>query len=226
MLSAKGGADMKPLMLRALLIASLLCAVPAVAQQVYNNGPINGTTDAWTINFGFIVTDTFTVSTASATLGGLAFGAWVFPGDVLESTEVLVTSEALGGTTYFDGIVNLTQSGCSTNQFGFNVCTETGSFNGPNLAAGTYWLQLQNAVVNTGDPVYWDENSGVGCTSPGCPSVAQTNSCLSNGEIGCVPSESFTLFGGGTGTVPEPGSFLLFGTGFVSVFGILRRRFR
>jgi hypothetical protein len=27
---------------------------------VYENGPINGNTDAWTINFGFVVSDTFT----------------------------------------------------------------------------------------------------------------------------------------------------------------------
>ena len=88
---------MQPFMLRALLISSLLCAVPAVAGEVYNNGPINGTTDAWTINFGFVVTDTFTVSTANVTLGSLAFGAWLFQGDVLQSVEVSVTSEAFGG---------------------------------------------------------------------------------------------------------------------------------
>ena len=214
---------MKPFMLRALLIASLLCALPVLAQQIYDNGPINGTTDGWTINFGFVVTDTFTVSTPNATLGSLAFGAWVFPGDVLESAEVSVTSEAFGGTTYFDGMVNFTQSGCSMNQFGFNVCTEAGSFNGPNLAAGTYWLELQNAVVNNGDPIYWDENSGVGCTSPGCPSIAEDNDCISNG-FGCIPSESFTLDSAGTSTVPEPSSFLLFGSGFLGVIAITRKR--
>jgi hypothetical protein len=217
---------MNPLIPRALLICSLLWGVPAVAGEIYNNGPINGTTDAWTINFGFVVTDTFTVSTANATLGSLAFGAWLFPGDVLESVEVSVTSEAFGGTTYFDGVVNLTQSGCSANQYAFNVCTETGFFNGPNLAAGTYWLELQNALVNTGDPVYWDENSGVGCTSPGCPSIAEGNNCISSGGFGCIPSESFTLSSGGTSTVPEPSSFLLFGSGFLGVIAIMRRRLR
>ena len=209
----------------ALLIGFLLCSFPAVAGEVYDNGPINGSTDAWTINVGFFVTDTFTVSTPNATLAGLAFGAWVFPGDVLESVQVSVTSEAFGGTTYFDGVVNFTQSGCSTNQYAFSVCTETGFFNGPNLAAGTYWLELQNAVVNNGDPIFWDENSGVGCTSPGCPSIAEDNNCISNG-IGCIPSESFTLFGGETSTVPEPSSLLLFGSGFFGVIAIMRRRLR
>ena len=30
---------------------------PLQADDIYDNGPINGNTDAWTINFGFIVTD-------------------------------------------------------------------------------------------------------------------------------------------------------------------------
>ncbi len=42
------------------LLALCLAAVPAMAQTVYSNGAINGTTDAWTINFGFVVSDTFT----------------------------------------------------------------------------------------------------------------------------------------------------------------------
>jgi len=33
-------------------------------------------------------------------------------------------------------------------------------------AAGTYWINLQNATVGNGDAVYWDENDGMGCTSP------------------------------------------------------------
>jgi hypothetical protein len=209
------------------LFVSFLLSVPAVAGDVYNNGPINGTTDAWTINFGFAVTDTFTVSTGNTTINSLAFGAWLFSGDVLESVEVLMTSEAFGGTTYFDQVVNFTQSGCSANQFGFNVCTETGFFNGPNLANGTYWLQLQNAVVNTGDPIYWDENSGIGCTSPGCPSIAETDCILNDHNPGgCIPSESFTLSSGGVGTVPEPSSLVLFGSGFFGVLATLRRKLR
>ena len=101
---------------------------------------------------------------------------------------VSITSDEFGGTTFFDGTVNFTQSGCVANGFGFNVCTETGSFGGPTLNAGTYWLNLQNAVVSNGDPVYWDENCG--------PSSASENS------IGTIPSEAFTL--GGTTAPPPP----------------------
>ena len=31
---------------------------------IYENGPVNGTTDAWTINFGYVVSDTFVPDSA------------------------------------------------------------------------------------------------------------------------------------------------------------------
>jgi len=170
---------------------------PGQGNDAYENGPINGTTDAWTINFGFVVSDTFTIG-SDATITGMSFGAWLFVGDTLISAEVSVTSLENGGTVYFDQTLNFTQSGCVGNQYGYNVCTETssnGSF--PSLQAGTYWVNLQNAVVNTGDPIYWDENSGAGCHSSGCPSEASENS------IGTIPSESFTILGNNTCTPTE-----------------------
>src|SRR5689334_14356863 len=50
---------------------------------IYNNGPINGTVDAFFINFGFIVSNTFTLK-SEMSITGMSFGAWLFPGDVLE----------------------------------------------------------------------------------------------------------------------------------------------
>jgi PEP-CTERM motif-containing protein len=209
-----------------LTILAAVAAVPAVAQSdLYDNGPTNGTTDAWTINFGFIVSDTFTLGAATSPTG-ITFAAWLFPGDVLESAEVSITSSEFGGTTYFDEVVQFDQSGCVLNQFGFNVCREDGWFRTqPNLNAGTYWLNLQNAVVNTGDPVYWDENGG--------PSQASDNS------VGTIPSESFSINGGCGGsksspdcgpppppTSPEPSSLLLFGSGAAAMLGVARRFIR
>ena len=194
-----------------------LAAIPAAADTIYDNGPINGTLDAWTINFGFVVSDTFTVGAGGATVSGLDFGAWLYAtGDVLENAQVSITSSEFGGTTYFNGVVNFIQSGCSGNQYGFNVCTESGTIGNVTLGQGTYWLNLQNAVVNNGDPIFWDENSG--------PSQASHNT------IGTIPSEAFTVVGPVTGTtssgetVPEPNSMLLISSGILGLTGFFRRK--
>jgi len=201
---------MHSLSLSVVALCLTLAALPAVADTLYSDGPINGTTDGWTINFGFVVSDRFT---ATGLANGLTFAAWLFPGDVLETAEVMITSDELGGTTYLDEVVNFTQSNCSGNQYGYNVCLESGSFTATNLN-GTYWLNLGNAVVNNGDPVYWDENSG--------PSAASEN------ILGTLPAEAFTIVGGTTSTtsVPEPSTVLLFGSGILGLANLVRRKLR
>src|ERR1700678_1785949 len=197
------------------VIGLCLAAVPAAAQTLWSNGPVNGTTDAWTINFGFVVSDSFTIGSGGAPVVGVNFYAWTFPSDVLETAEVSITSSEFGGTTYSDQVVNFTQSACSANQLGFNVCLESSSGLAPvNLAAGTYWLNLENATVNDGDPIYWDENSG--------PSSASENS------VGTIPSEAFTIYSNDsimstTSTTPEPTSVMLWGSGIIGLAGAIRR---
>ena len=202
------------------LLALCLAVVPAVAQTVYSNGAINGNTDAWTVNFGFVVSDTFNVTNNNTTITGGSFGMWLFSGDTLTSAELSITSGENSGTSYFDQTVNFTQGSCTANQYGYNVCQENTSFNGPTLNAGTYWLNLQNASVPSGDPVYWDENSG--------------GSQASENSVGSIPSEAFTVLGtSSTGTstssttgtsVPEPSSIMLFGSGILGLAGVLRRK--
>ena len=161
---------------------------PLQGNDIYDNGPINGTTDAWTINFGYITSDSFTVTQGNGTpITGMSFGAWLVEGDTLESAQLSITSGENGGTSYFNQTLNFTQSACSANQYSYNVCTETSSSFNVSLNNGTYWVNLQNATTADGEPIYWDENSGVGCTSPGCPSSASQSS------VGTIPSESFTI---------------------------------
>lgn len=210
--------------------------------DLYDNGPINGQSNAWTINFGFAVSDSVCCRVPGGppviqNITNMSFGAWLVPGDELStlSVEVMFSSAPFGGgDAYFDQFVNFTASGCNGNTFGFNYCTENSAAFSATVPTGPdpYWVTLQNASVPSGNPVYWDENSGVGCQGSGggmnCPSQAQENT------VGTIPSEAFTIFGTqssstststtSTGTTPEPSSVLLFATSILALVGGIRRR--
>jgi len=194
-----------------LLLGLSLSTVPAFSQNdLYDNGPTNGTNYAWTITFGFAVSDSFLLSNAS-TVNSLDFASWVEPGFVLETSEVAITSSEFGGTTYFDQTVSFVQSNCTLNDMGYNVCLETGSFPGINLPPGTYWLTLKDALGNRPGLYFWDENAG--------PSLASENS------VGTIPSESFTVNGhAASTTTPEPTNIALLGSGLLGIAWIFRRR--
>jgi PEP-CTERM motif len=203
-----------------LLALCLTFAVAANADTLYANGPNGGicdiqqcTVDAWTINFGYTVTDQFTLGTA-ATIQDLHFAFWLFPGDTLSSVDWSIGNNAFGndiasGTASGS---SLSQQFISSNQYGYNI--QAVWITGLNVAVnpGSYWVTLANAAVPNGDPVYWDENNG--------PSAAQENS------IGTIPSESFYVTGvtGSGSMVPEPSSILLFGSGILGLAGVLRRK--
>jgi hypothetical protein len=217
------------------LLPALLCIVavvlPTSAQVLYDDGPSNGTEDGWTINFGYVVGDTFALLNNS-TVTGFNFGVWEFPGDVLISVDWSVTSQFDSGTMYGSGTAsgsNLSDQFISTNQFGYDIdkITVTGlnlSLNG----GATYWLNLQNATVPSGNPVFWDENDGVGCKGDdghggGCPSQADWTGCiLSPGQL--CPPESFDINGIPSGQTPEPNSLILLTSGALSIIGLLGRK--
>jgi hypothetical protein len=204
-----------------------LAAVPASAQSwFYDNGPIEGSVGAWDINFGYTVSDSYVAGGTS--VNSFAFGAHEFPGDKVTSVEWIVStgpcSDPQGscGTILGSGTAsgsNLTDKFVSSNGFGFDIDLITVSnLNVPENSGTEYWLTLENAFDASGDPVYWDQNSGTGCMSKGCPSSAYESA------VGTVPSESFTISGGSGGTTPEPSSFMLVASGILGLAGVLRRK--
>ena len=85
----------------------------------------------------------------------------------------------------------------STNQYGYNIDKISVSGLNVNASCGTCYLNLQNAVVPSGDPVYWDENSGSGCRLHGL-SVAGLPERSRNNPFGIVHH-----VGNGNGPPPE-----------------------
>lgn len=199
------------------ILCLALAAVPARAD--YSNGPINGFLGSWTINFGYIVSDTFVADNSSVT--GFMIGVWEFPGDVTSALDWSITSSENDGTVDGSGTAtgkNVTDQFISINVYGYAIDEVT--VTGLNVAvapSATYWLNLQNAVVSKGDPLYWDENRGKGCQSNGCPSQASENS------VGTIFSEAFTVNTSG-GSTPEPDTFILLASGILGLAGVLRRK--
>ena len=208
------------------ILCLALAGMPAWAQWSYDNGPINGTDFAWTINFGYVVSDTFY---AGGPTTGFAFGAWEIPGDRLTSVGWSITTAANGGTIIGSGTARTTggSGGTLTDSYLFfnsqsflvDQITVTG-LNAATSSGSTYWLNLFNASVPSGDPIYWDQNSGVGCTGTHCPSLADELS------VGPIPSEAFTISGTTTSTTPEPSGIMLLGSGVLGLGGVLRRKLR
>jgi PEP-CTERM motif len=201
-------------LLSLLTIACLALAVaPAMADTLYSNGAYNGTADAWTINFGFSVSDSFTVPSGSS-IEDLHIVYWD-----ASSTDVLTTVDMALGSTSFGGtpmtLTGVTNTLIGTNQYGYDLFRADYSF--ANQAwSGAGYVTLSNACSTSGcsvsNPIYWDENSG--------------GSSAYENTIGSIPSEAFTLTGttGTSPSTPEPSSIMLFGSGVLGLAGVLRRK--
>jgi hypothetical protein len=200
------------------MLISIL-AMPAMADSIlYNNGaPCPGQcTDAWPISTPFSVTDNFTLI-GNATLTGVDFAVWVYPSETPQSVDWAIGNSAFGSNIGVGSASNLGVTVIGLNEYGFNLDEVSFFLPAIQLGAGTYWLTLMDASVGNGDPVYWDENSGSDCSSPGCPSQAFSN------EVGSIPSESFDIRGNYNGSTPEPGSAILFASGVFALAGVARR---
>jgi hypothetical protein len=206
------------------ILCLLLVITPAMADTLYSNGPYNGTTYAWEINFGHAVSNSFCGYACywPFSIEGLNFVYWDAYdfSDVLTTVDMSIGSTSFGTDIFSGTLTGVTNTFLGTNQYGYNLFQAGYSFYGwgyLGYSNGAY-ITLQNACTTSGcsisNPIYWDENSG--------PSAAYDDT------LGSIPSEAFTITGSAcywcNETTPEPSSILLFGSGILGLAGILRRR--
>ena len=211
------------------LLAAISASAGTSAGILYDNGFVcpGACIDAWTLNMGFAVSDSF-FATENSRVTGFDIWTWEFPGDrVLRLSWEISSSQLGGGTIYGQGTALVQDKFIAVNEYGFDIDKVTLTGLSVNLPAGTSWLTLDNAVTLDHNPVYWDENSGAFCQSPGCPSQAWDS------QVGTIPSETFDIRGFRTGgnedglnTSPEPSSLLLFASGVLAIGTTLRRGLR
>jgi len=199
---------MKTRFLAALFTVGLaLLPFQAKADLVYDNGGINGTITAYTINYGWIVSNSFAVATP-VNLVSANVGLWVYPGETPVSVDWSIGTSAFG-SEISSGTSTFTNTSVGTAWNYYSLFDSEFAINGA-VGNGTYYLTLQNAVSSGGNPVYWDQNFG--------PSVAFQSS---TGQIG---SESFSIHGESRNSVPDSSATLGLFAGALAGLALVRRR--
>jgi len=222
---------LKMLPLAAILSAFL--ATPASADEIlYANGAGNGQVNAWPISFGYSVADQFSLTAPADIVSGFSFLQWVFPGDTPTGVDFSFGTGpwdctygcAIASTGSFP---SFSTSFLGVNQYGYSVYASTVDFKPVGLighGGNNLWLTLSSATTALGNAAYWDINSG--------PSNAWENvfGYLGGGAaqncngFGGTCSETFDIIGHNSTTTPEPSGLLLFGSGLLSLGGILRQK--
>jgi len=217
---------MKTILSAALLAAGLM-AGSAQAGVLYSDGSINGTVDALTINYGFQVADTFNLSGGSTLTSVQGVGLWLFPGDTATSVQwsILTSNGGLLGTTVASGTASLSLSSAGADSYGFSLYNAAFSLPNLKLGAGTYWLELQNLNVASGDSGYWDINGGPSNSWENTIGYMGSNNCGTSGWGNGVFEDCSSPFQiVGNVAVPEPATVSLVGVGLAAVGGWRLRR--
>lgn len=177
----------------------------AHAGLVYDNGPINGSVDAWEIDGTNYVSDSFTV-TQSTTLAWAEAGIWTFPQSAPPLTIDWSIGTSADGSDISSGTSLVSNDFTGDYGFGFAPIYESGFALSGTLTAGvTYYLTLTNATSE--GPSYWDENDG--------PSVAEANGSS-------VGSESFQLYNSIPAVPDQASTLLLLAVGALALAGARR----
>lgn len=219
-----------------LTILCLMLSASAFAGELYNDGPFDGTTNALFIDgpnpgpFSQSISDGF-IASGSGTAGNLEIAMWVPSGTTPTTVSWWLGTTAFGqdishgvgtvGTNMTDTLMCTNgqpfNGGICAGGFGFDVYdVKVSGLSGLLTSGNQYFLTLGNANDNFGTQFdAWDVNNG----------PASCFFAVGGVEIGgCgFPGESF-IISTGTQVVPEPGSLVLFGSGFLGLAGILRRK--
>ncbi len=183
-------------------VIGLTAMLPAFGDLIYSNATADsGVTAAYLLNYGNVVSDTFTV-TNPATVSEVDLTVWTDPGDPLTNVDWSIGTAAYGSDV--DSAVSApvtTESVCGSCQYGeYDVDSVAITGLDVSLAAGTYYLTLQNGLTTSSGPLlFWDVSYG--------PSLASINGG------GQIPSETFELYG----EAPEPGTWMMVGSALLAL---------
>jgi hypothetical protein len=142
------------------VVMGLLLATPVLSAVVYDNGPINGTLNAWNIDSGYWVSNSFTLS-SSSNLDAAQIGLWVLPGHTPSGLTWKIGNTP-NDSSFGTGIATLPNSyyGVSGTFIGYDFYESTFPLSASLSAGTTYWLTLSGGLDNAGGAMFWDISNG------------------------------------------------------------------